>query len=299
MTAISVEKKDKFGRDDDSLTLAADAINKCDVLIITAGAGMSVDGGIPDLVDIDKAFPELKNLSLGVRDISNAELFLEKPRFAWGIFSKRMQDYRQASPHDGYGILLEWCSRKTEYWIYTSNIDKHFTRAGFLEDRVVECNGSIFEFQCAIPCCDDVWGSDGIVIEYDENTLMAGDEVPRCRHCDSVARPCTTLASDSRWLGRGARIREQSMEDRLAGIPTVSVVVILEIGCGVQMLKVRNKSEDMVKRFRARGHHTVFVRLNCRCDHLRMPNPSQPEDISLCTTALLGLLALDQRIQTL
>ena len=142
-----------------------------------------------------------------------------------------MRDYRQATPHGGYGILLELCRRKKHYWVYTSNIDKHFVRAGYPEERVVECHRSIYEFQCAVPCCDDVWDSGDIVIDFDESTLMAGDDVPRCRQCETVARPCTVLATDDRWLGRGTLLREQNMNDELEKLPLYDSVVILEIGC--------------------------------------------------------------------
>ena len=76
------------GRQDEAIKFAADAIRTCDILIVTAGAGMSVESGIPDFVDIEKALPELKNLGLSVFDISNADLFLEKPRFAWGVLQQ-------------------------------------------------------------------------------------------------------------------------------------------------------------------------------------------------------------------
>nr|XP_054750336.1 NAD-dependent protein deacylase-like [Lytechinus pictus] len=205
-----------------------------------AGAGLSVDSGIPDFVDIHKALPEISHLDLNVFEISNDNIFLKDPKFAWGVYGKRMDDYRKASPHEGYYILLRWCLSKTGWWVYTSNIDQHFVRAGFPKDRVVECHRSLYEFQCAKPCCGDVWDGRDVTVDYDEATLAVNGDIPTCRHCGDAARPCTVLAVDTRWLGAYTRQQEERMDKHLADIPSHKSIVILEIGCGVQMRKYQN-----------------------------------------------------------
>ncbi|XP_071493831.1 NAD-dependent protein deacylase-like [Diadema antillarum] len=258
-----------------------------------AGAGMSVDGGIPDFVDIKKALPEVSFLGLGVRELSNSELFLKNPQFAWGIFGKRMRDYRRCSPHVGYTYLLNWCKTKSLSFVYTSNIDRHFLRAGFSPGSVVECHRSLYELQCAVPCCDEVWDGSDIEVEFDERTLHAVGELPRCPSCGGVARPCTQLARDTRWLNTLSQQREREMDHCLTNLDQSRSIVVVEIGCGVQMQKVRDKSEWLVSSLRRAHHETVFVRVNPLTNHLRMPEPRHPDDIALGMTALDALSGMD------
>lgn len=284
---------------DQILSSAAESIQTSDVLIITAGAGLSVDGGIPDFVDVKKALPEISHLGLNVFEISNDNIFLKDPRFAWGVYGKRMDDYREASPHEGYYILLRWCLAKKDWWVYTSNIDQHFLRAGFPKERIVECHRSLYEFQCSMPCCDDVWDGRDVKVDYDEVTLVVKGDIPRCRHCGDAARPCTVLAVDSRWLRAYTKEQEGLMDKQLADIPPRKSIAILELGCGVQMPKVRDKSEELVSRFRDAGHRTTFIRVNPTLEHLRMPTPKHPDNIPVCQTALYTLAKMNEILRSI
>jgi len=54
------------------------------------------------------------------------------------------------------------------YFVFTSNVDGQFQKAGFAPERIVECHGSIQHFQCAASCTDEIWNADGETVKVDE-----------------------------------------------------------------------------------------------------------------------------------
>lgn len=124
---------------------AARAIAEADALLIGAGAGMGVDSGLPDFRDQEgfwKAYPPFRGRSFA--SMSNPAWFDHDPEQAWGFFVHRLNLYRDTPPHAGFEIVRRWAeSRPAGYFVCTSNVDGHFARADFDEDRILECHGSI------------------------------------------------------------------------------------------------------------------------------------------------------------
>jgi NAD-dependent SIR2 family protein deacetylase len=56
--------------------------------------------------------------------------------------------YRGTAPHEGFNKMLKIAVIK-KYFVYTSNVDGHFLKAGFDEQKIVECHGSLMHFQCS------------------------------------------------------------------------------------------------------------------------------------------------------
>ena len=159
---------------------AAKAIKDAKAIIITAGAGIGVDSGLPDFRGPEglwKAYPPLKKLGLTLPEMSTPRWFIEDPPFAWGFFGHRLQLYRSTKPHKGFQILKNWADSKPNgYFVFTSNVDGHFQKAGFSEERVVECHGSINYMQC-IDGSGDTWPC-AEEVEVDEKTLNAKEPLP-------------------------------------------------------------------------------------------------------------------------
>ena len=159
---------------------AAKAIKDAKTIIITAGAGIGVDSGLPDFRGPEglwKAYPPLKKLGLTLPEMSTPRWFIEDPHFAWGFFGHRLQLYRSTKPHKGFQILKSWADSKSNgYFVFTSNVDGHFQKAGFPEERVVECHGSINHMQC-VDGSGDIWPCTEEV-EVDEKTLNAREPLP-------------------------------------------------------------------------------------------------------------------------
>jgi NAD-dependent SIR2 family protein deacetylase len=139
---------------------AAEAIAKADGLLVTAGAGMGVDSGLPDFRGSEgfwNAYPALARARIGFTSIANPAAFESNPRRAWGFYGHRLQLYRETVPHAGFGIL-KTLSNEMEHgaFVFTSNVDGQFQKAGFNPRRVVEAHGSIHHLQCQNGCLGDI-----------------------------------------------------------------------------------------------------------------------------------------------
>ena len=164
---------------DTAVHAAAAAIREAEVLLVGAGAGMGVDSGLPDFRGdrgFWKAYPPYEALGLTFMDAANPEHFRADPPFGWGFYGHRLGLYRATVPHDGFGILRRWAeARGLPSFVFTSNVDGQFQKAGFDPARIVEVHGSIHHLQCTEPCGIDIWD--------------AREEVEvdlRCELCDSA-----------------------------------------------------------------------------------------------------------------
>lgn len=114
----------------DSLRQATTAIREADALLITAGAGMGVDSGLPDFRGNEgfwKAYPVAARLGLSFMDLANPHWFAKDPALAWAFYGHRLNLYRRTIPHAGFATLLRWAERKPAgYFVFTSNVDGHF-----------------------------------------------------------------------------------------------------------------------------------------------------------------------------
>ena len=119
---------------------------------------------------------------------------------AWGFFGHRLNLYRSAIPHAGFGILRRWAERLPCGWfVFTTNVDGQFQKAGFPENRIVEQHGSIHHLQCVHQCGHGLWQSDGVRVDVDDATIRARSKPPRCPGCGSIARPNILMFGDWEW----------------------------------------------------------------------------------------------------
>jgi NAD-dependent SIR2 family protein deacetylase len=73
----------------DKLDEAANLIGQADSLIISAGAGIGVDSGLPDFRGNEgfwHAYPALKQANIDFYKIANPSAFENMPRRAWGFY---------------------------------------------------------------------------------------------------------------------------------------------------------------------------------------------------------------------
>src|SRR5215212_7825284 len=117
---------------------AAAAIAAADAIMITAGSGMGVDSGLPDFRGPEgfwRAYPAYGKLGLRFEEMANPKWFKTDPHLAWGFYGHRMMLYRRTQPHPGYRVLRRWADTKElGSFVFTSNVDGHFQRAGFARD---------------------------------------------------------------------------------------------------------------------------------------------------------------------
>lgn len=147
---------------------------KADGLILSAGAGMGVDSGLPDFRGTEgfwQAYPSLGRSGIRFEEIANPGAFRDDPLLAWGFYGHRLLLYRNTLPHEGFGALLELSALyRHGSFVFTSNVDGQFQKAGFGEDRIVECHGSIHTLQCLENCRTLLWSAEDFHPDIDQNS---------------------------------------------------------------------------------------------------------------------------------
>ena len=224
--------------------LAADAIKSAEALLIGAGAGMGVDSGLPDFRGPEgfwKAYPPFKGRKFS--DLSTPHWFQSDPSLAWGFFGHRLNLYRAAVPHAGFQILHRWAERmRGGAFVFTSNVDGQFQKAGFSADKIIECHGSIHHLQCAQQCGREIWSSDDVRVEVDEATIRTQSVFPQCPQCHGIARPNILMFNDRNWIDDRTDEQERRYRTWLRKIESVRLVTI-ELGAGLAIPSVRYECE--------------------------------------------------------
>ncbi len=241
---------------------AAQAVSEAEVLVFCAGAGMGGDSGLPDFRGDEgfwKAYPPIARLGYSFIDMANPAWFSRDPELAWGFYGHRMNLYRETVPHQGFELLLDWAERAPGgAFVFTSNVDGQYQRAGFAEDLIEECHGSIHHLQCAVPCHGGIWSGDQDRVEVDLDTLRAVPPLPACPRCGGMARPNILMFGDGAWLYQRSGAQSDRFQHWLLSNEGRPMTVV-ECGAGSAVPTVRFTSEGLVRRLGA-----TLVRINPR-----------------------------------
>lgn len=240
---------------------AAQLISHADSLIIAAGAGMGVDSGLPDFrgnTGFWKHYPALQKSGIAFQEMASPSHFWSDSQLAWGFYGHRLALYRQTQPHAGFQILQRIGAQLPHgAFVFTSNVDGQFQKAGFSSDQVYECHGSIHHLQCTDGCRRRIWSAQEFEPEVDNETCRLLNEPPRCPDCGLVARPNVLMFNDIAWVSRRSHEQHNSLK---AWMKTVSRPVVIELGAGTEIATVRYFAEQQ------RG---PLIRINPRDAHLR------------------------------
>ena len=265
---------------DAAIQRAAQWLAAADALLITAGAGMGIDSGLPDFRGPGgfwRVYPALGKAGIAFESIANPAAFTRDPRLAWGFYGHRLDLYRRTEPHAGFRQLLALAaSKKHGAQVFTSNVDGQFQKAGFPAERVCEVHGSIHHLQCASGCSERIWPATDFQPEIDPEHCRLLNEPPHCPACGGLARPNILMFGDWGWAERRTELQYQKMRQWLAAVDRL---VCIEIGAGTNIPTVRHFSEQQ------RGH---LIRIN----------PGEPEvpgngnNIGLALGGQQGIAAL-------
>ncbi len=262
---------------------AAELIRSAEVFVITAGAGMGVDSGLPDFRGdrgFWNAYPMYARLGLSFVDCANPEHFERDPAFGWGFYGHRTNLYRETIPHPGFNIIKRWIERSNAaYFVVTSNVDGQFQKAGYADDRIVEVHGSIHHLQCISPCCRTIWENDEL-IPINMETMRARS-IPRCPYCSDVSRPNILMFGDWSWISDRTNVQQGRYRTFLESNRGKRIVVI-EMGAGKAIPTIRYTSEGL-----GEAPNTTVIRINPREAEIDGPH------ISLEYGALEGLRKID------
>ena len=119
----------------ENIIAAIDFLKNAEALLITAGAGMGVDSGLPDFRGPQgfwNAYPLYGKDGISMYEIARPASFNDDPQCGWGFYGHRFNLYQATTPHEGFQLLLNWIDRMGwDYFVATSNVDGHFEKAGF------------------------------------------------------------------------------------------------------------------------------------------------------------------------
>lgn len=267
----------------EQLDRAAALIREADALLITAGAGMGVDSGLPDFRGEQgfwQAYPALGQRQLRFAEVASPDTFRSEPRLAWGFYGHRLQLYRTTRPHAGFKLLQRWAARLPQGgFVFTSNVDGQFQHSGWDAAHIAECHGSIHHLQCLDSCTGKLWPADTLTVTVDESRCEWLGELPQCPHCGGLARPNILMFGDWDWiddrtLGQQSRLRNW--------LGNTSRRVVIELGAGTAIPTVRWFGQQA---------QAPMIRINCRESAV-----SHSRDIGLALGALEALSEIDARL---
>ncbi len=251
---------------------------------------MGVDSGLPDFrggSGFWKAYPPYAKLGLDFVSLANPRWFAEDPELAWGFYGHRLMLYRETVPHDGFAILHRWMSgMRGGGFVYTSNVDGHFQKAGFSADQVYEVHGAIGAMQCLSECGVEIFSAHTYSLTIDPQTMRAIPPLPKCPRCGATARPNILMFGDWGWDSTHAETQQRRLRSWLASVEGGSLVIV-ECGAGTAIPTVRLTCQEI-----ARRHDATLIRINLR-------EPEAPEGhISLPMRAYEALQAIDELIRS-
>jgi NAD-dependent SIR2 family protein deacetylase len=265
----------------------AEAISAADAFLVTAGAGIGVDSGLPDFRGNEgfwRAYPPLKKLGIGFMDMANPIWFKRDPERAWGFYGHRLELYRSTEPHAGFRIMRKWGEDLPHgSFVFTSNVDGQFQEADFARDRILECHGSIHHLQC-LGHCGGIFSAEDCDVSVDPGTFRAAPPLPTCPGCGALARPNVLMFGDWGWLPERTEGQEKRFGDWVGSLDDARLVVV-EIGAGTAVPTVRMTSEQLARRPGA-----TLIRINVR-------EPQVPGDhIAIALGGLEALTRINERL---
>ena len=227
---------------------AKEAIAGADALIITAGAGMGVDSGLPDFRGTEgfwREYPVVKKLGLRFEEMADPRWFEEDPRLAWAFYGHRLHLYRNTVPHEGFAMLRELGeSKQGGAFVVTSNVDGQFQKAGFNEDHILEVHGSIHHLQCTANCQNSIWSADSTDITIDMEHFRAVGELPVCPACGALARPNILMFGDWGWNSVRKEMQQRYFDTWFDSIIAKGWrIAVIEMGAGSHVPTIRHFSE--------------------------------------------------------
>lgn len=246
---------------------------------------MSVDSGLPDFRSVGgfwNAYPMFREHNINFEDIATPLAYQRNPDLAYWFYGHRLVQYRNAVPHEGYQILKRWAEAKPHgYFVFTSNVDGHFQKAGFEESRVYEVHGTLERQQCVENSRGLSWQAVDFYPEVDNEKLYLTSEKPRYPYCGGLARQNVLMFNDWTYFSNYQDFKKLRLD---AWLKEVENLVVIELEAGKAIPTVRYFSERTAKMKKG-----GFIRINPQ-------DASVPKMhfLSLEMTAFAALKAIDE-----
>lgn len=168
-------------------------------VVVSTGAGMSKESGIPTFRDA----PNALWANYDPQALATREGFRNDPPMVWRWYADRRKMISQAPPNPGHEAIADMDGLIERVVVLTQNIDNLHRVAGSRD--VVEIHGNIFRYKC-----------------FDRNhpvTSPSDDDVPPRCHCGSFVRP------DVVWFGE--MLPEDALERAHAALASCDLILVV------------------------------------------------------------------------
>lgn len=266
----------------DAVLAAARWLREADVVLVCAGAGMSVNPGAGEAVYVsekDFAYHYPYMLKHGYSTAYETMGLERDPKVPdaqkWGFYSDHYYDLRwRYGACAGYKVLRSLIGDR-DYFVLTSNVDGAFERTGWDRDRIYTPQGDAAYYQCMGPCAhDSVWEArpllDRLAAERDPATgCVPESSVPRCPRCGGLV--WMNLRGGAWFLHHKYDETNRNFTSWVDGVLSSGRrLAVVEIGAGFNTPVVtRFPVEAIVREASHQGAHASLIRINP--EHCQVP----------------------------
>lgn len=157
----------------DTLAQLAQILADSQRLVVSTGAGISKESGIPTFRDaMDGLWAKYDATQL-----ATPSAFVQNPKLVWDWYQYRRELVGKAKPNAGHYALAELEDLLPQIVIVTQNVDGFHQMVGSTD--VVCLHGNIMLNKCFANC-------RGTPTYVDPNLLEGNDSPPRCPHCQKA-----------------------------------------------------------------------------------------------------------------
>jgi NAD-dependent SIR2 family protein deacetylase len=214
------------------------AILEAEAFIICTGAGMGVDSGLATFRgNTAKGWVHSETgAEIDYYDICQGHIFSKSNHSlnseAWKFWKSCREAYTEALPHRGYQILLELIGKRP-YTVFTTNVDRHWDRAGVPAIQLYEVHGSIEHLQCSRP------RKESCRHLYDWT-------VSKCTGCQGPVRPNILMFNDDHYID-DHQLAIRTAYTRFIDMHRKHKVVVFIIGAGNAVQTLQHEVDSLLR----------------------------------------------------
>lgn len=171
---------------DKNLNKAVSILSQCKTVIVSTGAGVSRESGIPTFRENQSGIWA----NFDPEELATLEGFLRNPKLVWEWYQSRIEMIKKVEPNPGHYAIAKMQNMFEKFILITQNIDNLHQKAGSRD--VCELHGNILQYKCL--------DEDNLI-----TVLPESDDVPPlCPCCHSMIRPNVV------WFGEALPEKELS-----------------------------------------------------------------------------------------
>ena len=235
------------------LEIMKEYIEQADCILIGAGSGLSTAAGMSyrgkRFEENFKEFIE-KYDSRYMTDMYSAGFYpFESEEEKWAYWCKyALINIDNQEPLPLYSKLLELVKDK-EYFVYTTNVDDQFVKAGFDRDKIFATQGTYAYIQCAKPCHNEIYYALDLFRVMEQSTRdcrIPTYLIPKCPVCGG--KMTMNLRGDSTFVEDEAWHKDLNHYIEFLKKNKHKKVLLIELGVGFNTpVIIRFPFEDMLR----------------------------------------------------